>query len=107
MSLDWPGNVRELKNVIERLVIMTPGPEIASVENILGPPPRALEHSGLGKLFRAKTFREARTDFEREFIRARLQEHGGNVTQTAEDIEMDRTSLHKKMKSLGLIASKE
>lgn len=99
---DWPGNVRELKNAIERLVIMTPGPVIESVEPILGPidvPPAAADLSGL---FIEGTFKEARANFEREYIRAKLIENGHNVTQTAEAIAMDRTSLHKKMKALGL-----
>ena len=104
---DWPGNVRELKNMVERLVIMTPGPRIESVDRSLPPgspatpPPTA---SG-PDLFGMQSFKEARACFEREFIKAKLSEHGGNVTQTAETIDLDRTSLHKKMKTLGLTAN--
>ncbi|MFH1091742.1 MAG: helix-turn-helix domain-containing protein [Pseudomonadota bacterium] len=52
-------------------------------------------------------FKEARTAFEREFIKVKLTEHNGNVTQTAEAIDLDRTSLRKKMKTLGLNGNKD
>ncbi|MEW6265488.1 MAG: sigma-54 dependent transcriptional regulator [Thermodesulfobacteriota bacterium] len=107
MALGWPGNVRELKNMVERLVILTSGPVIETMEPILKPPAQAPGPAlPLGQ-FMGKTFKEARADFEREYIRARLTEHGGNVTQTAEAIEMDRTSLHKKMKALGFNGIKD
>ncbi|MFH1138365.1 MAG: sigma-54 dependent transcriptional regulator [Pseudomonadota bacterium] len=108
MAWDWPGNVRELKNLIERLVIMTPGKVIESVDPLLGPTLEA-EGSPLPgeRAYSGLTFREARNVFERDFIKARLAEHGGNVTQTAESMDMDRTSLHKKMRNLGLIGGKE
>jgi two-component system nitrogen regulation response regulator NtrX len=105
---DWPGNVRELKNMIERLVIMTPGACIEDVSRMLpsaaapaAGPALHLQPDAAG----ASTFKEARADFEREFIKAKLAEYGGNVTQTAEAIGLDRTSLHKKMKALGLTAN--
>ena len=94
--------MRELKNMVERLVILTPGPSIETIEPVLDPKAAAeCETPQLDHLM-SGTFKEARTAFEREFIRIKLSEHGGNVTQTAEAIDLDRTSLHKKMKSLGL-----
>jgi len=103
---DWPGNVRELKNVIERLVIMTPGRVIESVDldrapAATGPP------SGLADVLDAPSLKEARAEVERAYIRAKLAEHGGNVTQTAEAIGLDRTSLHKKIRALGIGDSSE
>jgi len=98
MAGDWPGNVRELKNVVERLVIMTPGPVIESGERVLGtsaPPVPAAEVQN-------DTLKEAKARFEREFLKSKLAEFGGNITQTAEAVGLDRTSLHKKMRSLGL-----
>jgi two-component system nitrogen regulation response regulator NtrX len=97
----WPGNVRELKNTIERLAIMTPGP-------VIGPEGEA-RAGGAAPTARDETcefldlpYREARTEFERLFFRRQLERHGQNVTQTAEAVNLDRTSLHKKLKALGL-----
>ncbi|MEW5721469.1 MAG: sigma-54 dependent transcriptional regulator [Thermodesulfobacteriota bacterium] len=102
---DWPGNVRELKNVIERLVIMTPGPEIQSFGPLLAAPTSAPVASP-DQLFAGLPFKEARSAFEREYLKTKLAEYGGNVTQTAEAIGLDRTSLHKKMKALDLNGGK-
>ncbi|MDR2142656.1 MAG: sigma-54 dependent transcriptional regulator [Deltaproteobacteria bacterium] len=98
----WPGNVRELKNTIERLAIISPGPVIR------GTPPEARETpdqpgrlEGLDEAILTMTFREARAEFERRYLLAQLKAHGHNITQTAESIAMDRTTLHKKLKTLG------
>ena len=105
-TMDWPGNVRELKNLVERLVIMTPGSVIDTLEPFVGPgapcdtPQTPASYAEL-------SFKAARARFEREFIRARLAEHNWNVTQTAEAIDMDRTSLHKKMKALNMNGHKD
>ena len=107
-SWDWPGNVRELKNLIERLVIMTPGKLIESADMLLGPASSAHGQAPPGpESYSGQSFREAKNAFERDFIKLRLAEHGGNVTQTAESLDMDRTSLHKKMRNLGLISAKD
>ena len=103
---EWPGNVRELKNLVERAVIMTPGPVIESMDRILGAA-ASVGDKTMDNLYLNKSFKEARMCFEKDFIRAKLAEHNGNVTQTAEAIDLDRTSLHKKMKTLGLISGKE
>ncbi|MBW1709769.1 MAG: sigma-54-dependent Fis family transcriptional regulator [Deltaproteobacteria bacterium] len=99
---DWPGNVRELKNFVERLVIMTPGPVIESdsVKSGLGFNPSHI--ITVHDILNVQTLKEAKTLAEKEFIRAKLAVNNGNVTQTAEAIGLDRTSLHKKIKSLGL-----
>jgi len=104
---DWPGNVRELRNAIERLVIMTPGPVIASVDLDRGPASPAALPQGLAGVLAAPSLKEARAEAERAYLRAKLAEHQGNVTQTAEAIGLDRTSLHKKIRALGLGVSGE
>jgi len=93
----WPGNVRELKNTIERLAIMTPGP-------VIGPEGRgaAPALSFPADDFMDLPFREARAEFERRYFRRQLERHELNITQTAEAVNLDRTSLHKKLKILGL-----
>ena len=103
---DWPGNVRELKNIVERLVIMTPGGTITM--NHL--PDYFLEEasgreSGGGKLdsvLELSSLREAREEFEREFIIQKLEENDWNVSKTAEAIELERSNLHRKIKSYGI-----
>ena len=107
MTLEWPGNVRELKNLVERMVIMTPGPVIESVDHFIGRLPLAPARQSIMDQVTNLTFREARAVFDREFIKAKLNQYGGNVTQTAEAVDLDRTSLHKKMKSLGLNGIKD
>jgi len=102
---DWPGNVRELKNLIERLVIMTPGAVIAA-DDLPGHLTKKLgtESPGVdGPAFlREKDFKEAKIRFEKEFIVRKLQEHQGNITQTAEALGIERSHLHKKIKAYGL-----
>ena len=103
---DWPGNVRELKNIVERLVIMTPGgtvtlnhlPDYFGIES-------SDRETGGGKLdgvLELSSLREAREEFEREFIIQKLEENDWNVSRTAEAIELERSNLHRKIKSYGI-----
>jgi two-component system nitrogen regulation response regulator NtrX len=102
---DWPGNVRELKNIMERLVIMSPGKTI-TVEQLpdaimeLGAP-RGMEHK-LDHALEVHSLREAREEFEREFIMQKLDENDWNITRTAEAIELERSNLHRKIRSYGI-----
>jgi two-component system nitrogen regulation response regulator NtrX len=104
---DWPGNVRELRNLVERAVIMSPGSTITR-EDLLALLPAAKAGSGGGAVgdsaltapYTIKNFKEARKLFEREFLLARLQECDGNISQTAEEIGLERSHLHKKVKAL-------
>ncbi|ABA89584.1 sigma-54-dependent transcriptional response regulator [Syntrophotalea carbinolica DSM 2380] len=103
-AYNWPGNVRELKNIVERLVIMSPSQTISSADlpsSVLAAGPSAqptkfdLPASDL-------SLRQAREEFEKEFILQKLQENGGNISRTAEAIEMERSNLHRKIKSYGI-----
>ncbi|MEA1867284.1 MAG: sigma-54 dependent transcriptional regulator [Thermodesulfobacteriota bacterium] len=110
MAYDWPGNVRELRNMIERLVILTKGPEI-TIDDL---PPSF--HQGIGAAAEAQTslsisepawlscrdFREAKAFFEREYLEKKLAEHHGNIKKTAQAIGIERRHLHRKIKALGL-----
>jgi two-component system nitrogen regulation response regulator NtrX len=102
MQHDWPGNVRELKNIIERLIILTPANEItakdipplyARVDNseTLSLPPVVIAA--------ADSLKDARMDFERQFILKKLEENEGNISKTADAIGLERSNLHKKLKS--------
>jgi len=101
----WPGNVRELKNIIERLVIMTPQQEITELQL---PTVIRTRHELFGRLHYAPatgesgTFREAREEFERDFILHKLEENDWNVSRTAEIIEIERSNLHRKIKAFGI-----
>jgi len=100
---DWPGNVRELRNFIERLLIMTPGDEITEelVSASLTPQKdvQAPSAENFMAQLRNMNFKDAKKVFEMEFLRARLEENDGNISQTAEQIGIERSHLHKKMKS--------
>jgi two-component system nitrogen regulation response regulator NtrX len=101
----WPGNVRELKNTIERLVIMTPQQVISEQQLPAGILTR---HESVGRPHYATatsesgTFREAREEFERDFILQKLEENDWNVSRTAEVIEIERSNLHRKIKAFGI-----
>jgi two-component system nitrogen regulation response regulator NtrX len=103
MSYSWPGNVRELKNLIERLVIMTQ--EQAITESHL--PPSVFSKRSAPRTFppaaaETATFREAKEEFEKEFLLQKLEEHDWNISRTAEAIDMERSNLHRKIKSFGI-----
>ncbi|MEJ2699196.1 MAG: sigma-54 dependent transcriptional regulator [Desulfuromonadales bacterium] len=103
LSYSWPGNVRELKNLIERLVIMTQEQVIG--ENHL--PPSVFSKRTGGRTFplpagETATFKEAKEEFEKEFLIQKLEENDWNISRTAEAIEMERSNLHRKIKSFGI-----
>ena len=103
----WPGNIRELKNFVERVNIMAEEPEISatSVKAFLGAARRAGEDDALGA-WTGMTLAEARDDFERQLIAARLRENGGNISRTAESLGLYASNLHSKMKKLKMRAEK-
>ncbi len=102
---DWPGNVRELKNIIERILIMTPGGLIKAtdVPDLRGGVPSAIPQSPRPEgAFSRASLRDAREEFEREFIIHKLEDNDWNISRTAELIELERSNLHRKIKSYGI-----
>jgi two-component system, NtrC family, nitrogen regulation response regulator NtrX len=101
----WNGNVRELRNFIERMMIMVPGPAIAAADV---PAPVSRTQVGrpsvdaLGGLGAYATLKEARVAFEKEFIIRKLKENNGNISKTADEIDVERSNLHRKIKALGI-----
>lgn len=93
LSYDWPGNVRELKNVIERLVIMTPS-NIIDAKNLF----IHVEHEG-SDYFQYKTLKDARDAFEKDYITKKLEENNWNISRTAEILDVERSNLHRKIKA--------
>ena len=104
----WPGNVRELKNFLARLAILAPGDNITLQDLDLADPGSvaALAHEP-ESFFTENSFRDARALFEKEFLRRKLEEHGGNVSATAEAVGLERSHLYRKLKGYGLEAGKE
>ncbi|MEN8160878.1 MAG: sigma-54 dependent transcriptional regulator, partial [Myxococcota bacterium] len=101
-SYAWPGNVRELRNLVERLVLMTPGPRIRAQDL-----PEDLRSGARPAEMGGATLDEARKEFERRFLLARLEENGWNVSRTAEAIGIARESLSRKMRGYKLRAARD
>src|SRR5271154_7043004 len=100
----WPGNVRQLRNVIERILILAPGDAGQPITADMLPPDAMGQAptGGLGaERIIALPLREARELFEREYLEAQIMRFGGNISRTAAFIGMERSALHRKLKSLG------
>ncbi|TCT12381.1 two-component system nitrogen regulation response regulator NtrX [Tepidamorphus gemmatus] len=106
-SHDWPGNVRQLRNNVERLMILAGGDPSAVITADLLPAevgaslPPAPGNSRAEELL-ALPLRDAREIFEREYLIAQINRFGGNISRTAEFVGMERSALHRKLKSLGV-----
>jgi len=106
-SHDWPGNIRQLRNNIERLMILAagdPDSEItaAMLPTEIGALVPAVPRGVGGEKLMSLPLREAREVFEREYLVAQINRFGGNISRTAEFIGMERSALHRKLKSLGV-----
>ncbi|MFN3890382.1 MAG: sigma-54-dependent transcriptional regulator [Beijerinckiaceae bacterium] len=104
-SHDWPGNIRQLRNNVERLMILSSGdPEAEITAEMLPSEIGALVPStpngAGGEKLMSLPLREAREVFEREYLVAQISRFGGNISRTAEFIGMERSALHRKLKSL-------
>ncbi|HWR67950.1 MAG TPA: sigma-54 dependent transcriptional regulator, partial [Desulfomonilia bacterium] len=91
MQHDWPGNVRELKNIIERLVIMTPGNTITADDII---PLGTRTTTEMDRIFDMQELKDARAEFEKIFIERKLTQCGNNISRTADLIGVERSNLH-------------
>lgn len=106
-AYDWPGNVRQLKNVIERLMIMAPGDSTQMISGKMLPSelfsdmPESLAFDKTSEIM-ALPLREARELFEKEYLQTQVDRFGGNISKTANFIGMERSALHRKLKSLGI-----
>jgi two-component system nitrogen regulation response regulator NtrX len=106
-SHDWPGNIRQLRNNVERLMILTGGDSDTEINADMLPAeigtlvPATPNGSGGEKLM-SLPLRDAREVFEREYLVAQINRFGGNISRTAEFIGMERSALHRKLKSLGI-----
>ncbi len=106
---DWPGNVRQLRNNVERLLILATGEPTQPITLATLPKEVSVVKSGSNtkdndKII-AMPLRDAREHFEREYLQAQIDRFGGNISRTANFVGMERSALHRKLKSLGLGAT--
>jgi two-component system nitrogen regulation response regulator NtrX len=106
-SMTWPGNIRQLRNVIERVLIM--GPDSGEIEARELPQTEPLDENGdrvvLSAAIARLPLREARELFEREYLLTQINRFGGNISRTASFVGMERSALHRKLKSLSVVTS--
>ncbi len=103
LNYNWPGNIRELRNLIERVTILSQGKDENSVLNIIK---ESLTQSESEKFSLSETLdyplREARENFEKEYLITQLKKFSGNISKTARFVGMERSALHRKLKLLGV-----
>ena len=105
-TYNWPGNVRELRNLVERVTILSANESIESITKLMNDilissPSTEKNQSLLEKSF-SSTLKEARENFEKEYLIKQLKKNHGNISKTADFIGMERSALHRKLKSLGI-----
>lgn len=100
----WPANVRELRNFVERVYILTPGDYIDVHDlHFAGLEAKSVKSKGTYQsTAELGSFRDARADFEKQYLIRKINENGGNITRTAELIGLERSYLHRKIKSYGI-----
>ncbi len=108
-AYDWPGNVRQLRNVIERVMILAPSDRLGQIDVDMLPNEVAGGQYGSSNpatSLMGAPLREARENFEREYLRVQIRRFSGNVSRTATFIGMERSALHRKLKLLGIADGK-
>ncbi|MEM8696033.1 MAG: sigma-54 dependent transcriptional regulator [Pseudomonadota bacterium] len=111
-AYEWPGNVRQLRNIVERTIILAPGDRIARIDvdmlpaEILEDQMQIAPDKG-ARAIMGTPLREARETFEREYLRVQIRRFSGNISRTATFIGMERSALHRKLKTLGLNENKK
>lgn len=105
-TMDWPGNIRQLRNIVERVLIL--GESTGPIEARELPGEGGPAEEGrivLGGALATLPLREARELFEREYLLTQINRFGGNISRTAAFVGMERSALHRKLKSLGVVTS--
>jgi two-component system nitrogen regulation response regulator NtrX len=101
----WPGNVRELKNFIERLVILVPE-DVIEPHHIPASFHQCFEQVSTSNALDQPNFKTAKTHFEKEYLRKKLEENKWNISKTAKAISIERSHLHRKLKAYGIAQEK-
>ena len=105
-TYNWPGNVRELRNLVERITILSSNESKEKINNliddILNPSSKVIADKNILAQSFQSPLKEAREHFEKEYLATQLKKHHGNISKTADFIGMERSALHRKLKSLGI-----
>ncbi|WP_299030110.1 sigma-54 dependent transcriptional regulator [uncultured Sulfitobacter sp.] len=106
-TMVWPGNVRQLKNMVERVLILGEGTAPIEARELPGEEDHSEEEGRvvLSGAMASLPLREAREAFEREYLLTQINRFGGNISRTANFVGMERSALHRKLKSLGVVTS--
>ncbi len=106
-TMVWPGNVRQLKNLIERVLILGEGNGPIEARELPGDEVKPADEGRvvLSGALATLPLREAREAFEREYLLTQINRFGGNISRTASFVGMERSALHRKLKSLGVVTS--
>ena len=104
-TYNWPGNVRELRNLVERITILSSNESKQKInqviDDVLNPSSKVVDNKNiLEQSFQSPL--KAREHFEKEYLITQLKKHHGNISKTADFIGMERSALHRKLKSLGI-----
>ena len=102
LNYSWPGNVRELRNLIERIAILDPSNDEKILEIIKESLTKSVEETFTLTDNLSVPLREARENFEKEYLTTQLKKFGGNISKTAKFVGMERSALHRKLKLLGV-----
>ncbi|KUR71450.1 AAA family ATPase [Novosphingobium fuchskuhlense] len=109
-SYDWPGNVRQLRNVVERTIILAPRERLTRIDADMLPAEIVTTRIGGDtntSALMGVPLREARENFEREYLKVQIRRFSGNISKTASFIGMERSALHRKLKLLGMAERRE
>ena len=105
-TYNWPGNVRELRNLVERITILSANESKENInkiiEDILNPSLKSKNDDNILEKSFSSPLKEAREQFEKEYLINQLKKNHGNISKTADFIGMERSALHRKLKSLGI-----
>ena len=104
-TYDWPGNVRELRNLVERVSILSVNEKKINVNSLVQDALLQKDQNNVSDTYEnvlSYPLKEAREKFEKDYLTSQLKKHKGNISKTAEFVGMERSALHRKLKSLGI-----
>ncbi len=104
--MDWPGNIRQLRNTVERMLILGPDSGPVEASELPGGAESEARYS-IGASFATMPLREAREMFEREYLISQINRFSGNISRTANFVGMERSALHRKLKSLNIVTGQK
>jgi two-component system nitrogen regulation response regulator NtrX len=102
---EWPGNVRELRNLVERISILSVNERKVNVNDLVQDALLQKDQDNVSDTYEnvlSYPLKEAREKFEKDYLTSQLKKHKGNISKTAEFVGMERSALHRKLKSLGI-----